>query len=275
MLVKSRAIFLEADMSVTLHPVEKSGRNSEAFQKMFYGFKDSVIFTVLEGISGELFADDEKAPQAALISAGDFRYLAGTPAEITDIKGIINPASAETTLITDDDGWLKYLENSLTLTPFRRYRTHAPARFDEKKLRRLSEVPDGFSVRLMTKDDFDFFESCGWGRDLRGQCRNWGEFSAHAAGAVVAKDGLPVSGTSAYAYYSKGIEIQIETRKEYRRRGLGTASAAVFLLECQRRGLTPHWDAAHLGSLRLSEKLGFISDGEYAAYNVRYKLEDK
>lgn len=262
-------------MSVTLHPVEKSGRNSQAFQKMFYGFKDSLIFTVLEGISGELFADDGKAPETAVIRIGDFIYLSGTPAEITDITGIINPASAETTLITDNDKWPKYLEKSFTLTPFKRYRTHAPERLDEDRLRKLSDVPDGFYVRLMTRDDFDFFESCGWGYDLRGRCRSWEEFSAHAIGAVVAKDGLPVSGTSAYAYYSKGIEIQIETKQEYRRIGLGTASAAVFLLECQKRGLTPHWDAAHTESLRLSEKLGFISDGEYTAYNVRYKLEDK
>ena len=77
-----------------------------------------------------------------------------------------------------------------------------------------------------------------------------------------------VAGASGYSVYDGGIEIEIDTREDCRRQGLATACAARLILECLRRGLYPSWDAAHLHSLRLAEKLGYRFARAYACYEL-------
>ena len=85
---------------------------------------------------------------------------------------------------------------------------------------------------------------------------------------VVNKEGVPVAGASSYYVYPGGIEIQIDTHQDYRRRGLATTAAAGLILACLDRGLYPSWDAANLSSVALAEKLGYQFDHEYTAYEV-------
>lgn len=87
---------------------------------------------------------------------------------------------------------------------------------------------------------------------------------------VVKKNGVPVSGASSYSVYNGGIEIQIDTRTDYRRQGLAAAAAAGLILECLDRDLYPSWDAANLWSVALAEKLGYQFDHEYDAYHVNW-----
>ena len=87
---------------------------------------------------------------------------------------------------------------------------------------------------------------------------------------VIKKDGVPVSGASSYSVYNGGIEIQIDTRTDYRRQGLAAAAAAALILECLDRNLYPSWDAASLWSVALAEKLGYQFDHEYDAYFVNW-----
>ena len=77
-----------------------------------------------------------------------------------------------------------------------------------------------------------------------------------------------VSGASSYTSYEGGIEIEIDTRKDHRRRGLAYACGARLILECLDRGLYPSWDAQNLWSVALAEKLGYHFDHEYAAFEV-------
>ena len=65
-----------------------------------------------------------------------------------------------------------------------------------------------------------------------------------------------------------GIEIEIDTKEECRRRGLALACGARLILECLDRGLYPSWDAANLDSVRLAEKLGYRFDRAYTAYET-------
>ena len=78
-----------------------------------------------------------------------------------------------------------------------------------------------------------------------------------------------MGGASSYTSYREGIEIQIDTKEEYRRRGLAYASGAKLILECLDRGLYPSWDAENWGSVKLAEKLGYHFDYEYPAYRCR------
>ena len=90
-------------------------------------------------------------------------------------------------------------------------------------------------------------------------------------GVVILKDGEPVSGASSYSSYNDGIEIEIDTKEEYRRQGLAYICAAALIVECLKRGKYPSWDAQNLWSVALAEKLGYHFDKEYTAYEV-YKF---
>lgn len=55
----------------------------------------------------------------------------------------------------------------------------------------------------------------------------------------------------------------IDTKPEYRRKGLATAVGAALILECLQAGLYPSWDAASRISVALAEKLGYTFSHAY------------
>ena len=87
-------------------------------------------------------------------------------------------------------------------------------------------------------------------------------------GVVILKDGEPVSGASSYSGYLGGIEVEIGTREDFRRKGLACICGAKLVLECMERGLYPSWDAQNLWSAALAQKLGYHFDKEYPAYEI-------
>ena len=87
-------------------------------------------------------------------------------------------------------------------------------------------------------------------------------------GIVVLADGKPVSGASSYSRYKDGIEIEIDTKESFRRKGLASACGAALILECLNQGLYPSWDAHTLQSLSLAQKLGYQPAGPYPAYEI-------
>ena len=66
----------------------------------------------------------------------------------------------------------------------------------------------------------------------------------------------------------KGIEIEIDTREDHRRKGLAYACGAKLVLECLEKGLYPSWDAQNKWSVALAEKLGYHFSQEYVAYEI-------
>ena len=92
------------------------------------------------------------------------------------------------------------------------------------------------------------------------------EFAEKSLGIAVIKDGTPVSGAAAYCASRKEIEIQIDTLPEFQRKGLALACGAKLILECEKRGLYPSWDAHNLPSVSLAEKLGYRLRTPYQAY---------
>ena len=77
---------------------------------------------------------------------------------------------------------------------------------------------------------------------------------------------MPVAGAGSYCVYRGGIEIEIDTRADHRRKGLAAACGARLILECLDRGLYPSWDAIDLRSAVLAEKLGYHRGEAYVTY---------
>lgn len=78
-----------------------------------------------------------------------------------------------------------------------------------------------------------------------------------------------VAGASSYTSYEEGLEIEVDTQPDYRRKGLALSCAAKLILECLERGLYPSWDAANQESVALAEKLGYHLDHAYDVYIIQ------
>ncbi len=94
------------------------------------------------------------------------------------------------------------------------------------------------------------------------------KYLEHGLGMVVLKNNEIVAGASSYTSYKEGIEIEVDTKEEERRKHLATSVCAALILECLKRGLYPSWDAQNLASVHLAEKLGYEFDHEYIVYEV-------
>lgn len=87
-------------------------------------------------------------------------------------------------------------------------------------------------------------------------------------GMVILKNGQIVAGASSFTRYKEGIEIEVDTAEEERRKGLTTIVCAALILRCLEEGLYPSWDAQNMNSVHLAEKLGYEFDHVYTAYEV-------
>ncbi len=68
--------------------------------------------------------------------------------------------------------------------------------------------------------------------------------------------GEVVCGASSYSIYDSGIEIEVATNYNHRRKGLATIVSAALILDCLEKEIYPNWDAANTTSAKLAEKLG-------------------
>lgn len=170
-----------------------------------------------------------------------------------------------------------------------------------ERLRAAAEaLPEGYELKMMDEELFWRCRGIPWCRDWVSQYADYRMYKACGLGAVILKDGDPVSGASSYsghlgsrteeAFWKAGyfertgftaeaapahflaetpsIEIEIDTREDFRRKGLAFICGAKLILECCKKGWYPSWDAQNLWSVALAEKLGYHFDHAYTAYEI-------
>lgn len=145
-----------------------------------------------------------------------------------------------------------------------------PTVFDIEKLTAFTKKIDQNTVlQPMTQKWFAYCKKHDWCLDFVSLYADYDEYCRLGAiGVLALKNGEPVSGASAYSTYRDGIEIEIDTKIEYRKQGLAAACGAQLILECLKEKRYPSWDAANLASVALAEKLGYRLDYEYTAYLI-------
>ena len=221
---------------------------------------------------GEVYADDENFPNSVLAHLGDFCFLAGAPSreflvsmplEIRENFMILVPQNAE---------WEQLIETFFgpAAKKIQRYAIRKePAVFNPSHLKAvIRELPPEYELVMIDENIYHCCRENDWSRDLVSQFKDYTSYSKLGLGAAVLKDGELVSGASSYARYQGGIEIEIDTRADFRRKGLACACGAKLILECIKRGLYPSWDAQNLWSVALAEKLGYRYDHAYTAYEI-------
>ena len=141
--------------------------------------------------------------------------------------------------------------------------------FDAEKLRQVADsLQFGYVLKKIEEKEFNMCRENGWANDLVSQYKDYKAYKNLGLGIVVLKDGELVAGASSYSRYDKGIEIEIDTQEDHRRKGLAYACGAKLILECLEEGLYPSWDAQNKWSVALAEKLGYHFSHEYVAYEI-------
>lgn len=228
--------------------------------------RETILLSCLDGTMGEIAGTSESA--AAVL--GDFAFFAGKP----DMKLAEKVASEREFFIAvpQNADWESCIENAFgdRAKKVVRYAFCKNTPFDREKLEKFAaDVPEGFTVRRIGEKLYRMCAEGDFSCDLVSNFPTFGDYENLGIGfAALTADGTLAAGASSYSSYDGGIEIEIDTHPDFRRRGLAKCLAATLILACLDRGIYPSWDAQNTVSAHLAETLGYAFDREYTAYEV-------
>jgi len=233
--------------------------------RLFAGWDETLIWSCLEGITGRITSSDDG--KSAMAEVADFAFFAGTP----DKRLLAHPFERNfMLLVPQNEEWAAAIEEFYgdTVNKVTRYATRKTDEgFNLQKLRSITaNLPAGCILSAIDEKIFHISKAIPWMQDWTKQYADYEQFLHLGLGMVLIRNGEIVSGASTYTRYSRGIEIQIDTRKDCRGMGYASITGAALMLEALDRGLYPSWDAANTTSLRLAEKLGYRFSHTYSAY---------
>ena len=246
--------------------------NNKKAEELFAGWDETIIWSCLQGVMGHIYVDDKEAPVSAMAILGDFCFFAGEPnAELVAFKPSWYSLD-DVIAVPGNAGWSEIIERVYgdRAEKVTRYAIKKEKDvFDKSRLEKIvSGLSQDYTIKLIDEEIFSYCQKTRWCGDFVAQYADWETYHKMGLGVVILKDGIVVSGAASHSTYIGGIEVEIDTKKEYRRRGLGLVCGARLVLECLDRGLYPSWDAANTGSVALAEKLGYHFDHEYDAYEI-------
>lgn len=150
-----------------------------------------------------------------------------------------------------------------------RYAIKKDTQFDVEVLKKnLQMLPKGYELKQIDSNIYDMCLESPVTKDFVSSFDSKEIYLKDGRGMVILKNGRIVSGASSYTRYREGIEIEVDTVKEERRKGLALIVCSSLILRCIDEGLYPSWDAQNMGSVHLAKKLGYEFDHEYVAYEV-------
>ena len=242
----------------------------ENIEKIFENWNETIIWSCLQGIMGEIHTN--LSEDAAMAILGDFAFYAGYPnEELIRFK----PKSCKQDfiiMVPKNAKWADLIEKCYTdkAKNVKRYAFKKEGDiFDVKKLQKaVLSLPNEYELNVIEKREYNMCRENGWANDLVSQYKDYNTYKNLGLGIAAFKDRELVAGASSYSTYDKGIEIEIDTRKDHRRKGLAYACGAKLILECLEKGLYPSWDAQNKWSVALAQKLGYHFSHEYVAYEV-------
>ncbi len=250
-------------------------RQPEKAALLFEGWQETMVWSCLQNVMGRVYAkyaDSGGQPTSAMALLGDFCFLAGQPDPELVLHKPDDCHKDFIIMIPHGAAWESLIEHCYKEKARRVVRyalKKEPDMFPVDALRQAAcTLPAGDIMQMLDRDLFARCQKTKWCRDWVSQYASYEMFQEYGLGVAVLRGEEIVAGASSYSGYRYGIEIQIDTKEEFRRQGLAYACGARLILECQKRGWYPSWDAQNQWSLALAEKLGYRYDHAYFAYEI-------
>ena len=246
------------------------GEHLAALRALFADFPGlhGAIDAVLEGVNGEAFADDPADPRVVRLVLSDFHMVAGDPAAPGAEAALAAVPQRE--FLAVPDPWVGLVwDSERPIQVSERFAFRAPQEWDLARLWQVvAGLPQGFAVERVTAETVTEFAALN--ESFVGNFRSLEHFLERGVGFTVRDEdsGALVAGCSSYAISSRSVEFEIETHRDYERRGLALVTGSKLIEWCVDAGLEACWDAAHEGSAALAERLGFVARQAYYGYRM-------
>ena len=240
---------------------------------LFEGIDDSMVIACLQGYMGDVYVKTLERPGAALIVSGEYSFFGGDPDSddaayiARHIFDVIETGATTGIFADDKPAWETTLvavaENNPQPVP--RYGiVQKDYDFDQVRLVAfIGSLPEGFILAPFGEAIYRQAMAENWSREFCETFSSVEDYLKRGFGYAVLADGELVSGASTMTVYDGGAEMQVATREDHRRKGLGLSCAAALIKECVRRMMRPCWDAANPASMEMALKLGYEYKGEY------------
>lgn len=240
--------------------------NTALAKPLFAGWEETLVYSCLQKVMGKIFVTDLEAPKAAMAFVGCFAFLAGEP----DRELVLGKPDGFVIMTPQNEKWAALIEECFPeAKKVIRYAIKKNTSFDRALLEKYANaVPEGYILQKIDAHLYDMCLADPATEDFVSVFESKEKYLELGRGVVALKDGKIVAGASSYTRYREGIELEVDTDKEERRKGLATAVCARLILNCLDEGLYPSWDAQNPVSVHLAEKLGYEFAHEYVAYEV-------
>ena len=143
-------------------------QTTDKIKEIFKGAQDTLIWSCLDGTMGEFYTDEEEKSASAVI--GDFCFLAGEP----NRKLAENAARDYVIMVPQNETWCELIVEILgkKAHKFTRYATKKELTFDIKSLE-CAKLPDGFEMKFIDKEIFEYCKNTYWCSDFVSQYENF------------------------------------------------------------------------------------------------------
>ena len=233
---------------------------------LFEGWNETLIYSCLQKVMGKIFVTDQDSPVSAMAYVGCFAFYAGVP----DKELVLAKPKGFVIMTPQNKEWEDCIEECFPAAKkVTRYAIRKDTQFDLSFLRSMvKKLPEGYELKEIDNETYDLCLTDPVTLDFVSSFESKEKYLEIGRGMVVMKSGRIVAGASSYTRYNEGIEIEVDTVPQERRKGLATSACAALIIRCLDEGLYPSWDAQNMNSVHLAEKLGYEFDHEYTAYEM-------
>jgi hypothetical protein len=241
-------------------------KDTEKVLNLFNDWRETLIYSCLQKVMGKIFVTDIESPKSAMAYVGCFAFYAGEP----DKELVSGKPKGFVIMVPQNKEWEACIEECFPeARKVTRYAIKKDTQFDKDYLRSIvMELPEGYELKEIDERIYDMCLPDPVTRDFVSAFESKEKYLEIGRGMVILKSDRIVAGASSYTRYKEGIEIEVDTVEEERRKGLAQVVCAGLILRCLEEGLYPSWDAQNMNSVHLAEKLGYEFDHEYTAYEV-------
>ncbi|MFJ8414668.1 GNAT family N-acetyltransferase [Bacillus paramycoides] len=246
----------------------------EKLVSMFENIDSTIVLSYLQGHMGNAWVDNLENPTVAQITVGIFVFYAGDP-NAEEAEELLYNLPDFTLAIVDSDEWKHRIEtvHKGSIEKIQRFRfSKNPEDLDRVHIQKLlSTLPEEYEIKKIDKDIAKASSFHELSEDFISQFDSIDDFIDRGVGYAILHKGQVVSAATSFSIYDVGIEIEIASHPNHRRKGLATVVASVLILDCLDRGKYPSWDGANSESVKLAKKLGYTFKESYDTYFIDIK----
>ncbi|MFB4212448.1 GNAT family N-acetyltransferase [Shouchella sp. JSM 1781072] len=238
---------------------------------MFEGMADTVILSCLQEHMGDAWVNNQESPTAAQVKVGMFSYFAGD-ANAKEAETLLHHLPEDALVIVHTDEWKKRIETIYKgkFNKFERYRfKQDDALLDVAYLKGfLTNLPGGYELKRIDSAIANKPSLQAISEYFICNFNSIDDFLDRGIGYAILHDGKVVCGATSFSIYNEGIEVEVGTHEDHRKKGLATIASAALLVDCLEHGKYPSWDAANAESVKLAKRLGYVYEEPYETYSI-------